>query len=86
LNALVIFLNNAMPVSRWAADIAGVASFGGELGVKHEIAGPGTVLGFLGDVIPIPNTGQIVSLGDIVLAIGIGVLVYRRTRTPTPTP
>ena len=78
LNAVVIFLNDAMPVSRWAAEIAG-AGLGQDLGVKHEVAGPDTVLPFLADVIPLPNTLQIVSIGDVILALGIGVLIYRRT-------
>lgn len=84
LNAIVIFLNDAMPVSRWAAEVAGVTSFGEGLGIKHEIAGPDTVLAFLGDVIPIPNTLQIVSVGDVVLAVGIAALVYRRTLDGEP--
>ena len=79
LNILVIALNGAMPVSPWAAEIAGAESFEEEMGIKHELAGSQTSLGFLGDVIPIPETGRVISVGDIVLAAGIAVLVYRRT-------
>lgn len=79
MNILVISLNGAMPVSRWAADIAGGGSVGDEMGIKHEIAGSETDLAFLGDVIPIPETGRVISAGDVVLAAGIAVLVYRRT-------
>ena len=79
MNILVISLNGAMPVSPWAAGIAGAESFDEEMGIKHELAGPQTSLGFLGDVIPIPETGRVISAGDIVLAAGIAVLVYRRT-------
>lgn len=78
LNALVIVANGAMPVSLWAARIAGADPYG-DLGVKHEPAGPHTVLSFLGDVIPIPETLQVISVGDVVMAVGIGLLVYRRT-------
>lgn len=78
LNALVIAVNGAMPVSRWAADVAGIESLG-DMGVKHEVAGPGTTLSFLGDVIPIPNTLQVISIGDVVLGLGIALLVYRQT-------
>lgn len=78
LNALVIAVNGAMPVSRWAADVAGIGSLG-DMGVKHEVAGPDTVLSFLGDVIPIPSTLQIISVGDVVLGVGIALLVYRQT-------
>ena len=83
LNAIVIFLNDAMPVSRWAAGIAG-ATLGQDLGVKHEVAGPNTILPILADVIPIPYTSWVVSIGDVVLAVGIGVLVYRRTTDDQP--
>jgi hypothetical protein len=78
MNAVVIFANGAMPVSRWAARVAGIGELG-EMGVKHEIAGENTVLAPLADVIPIANTSQIISIGDVVLAVGISVLVYRRT-------
>lgn len=77
LNALVIASNGAMPVSRWAARIAGVG-FPADMRVKHEVAGPDTVLPFLGDVIPIPEL-QVISIGDLVLALGIAILVYRQT-------
>ena len=78
LNALVIALNGAMPVSRWAASIASDRPLG-DMGIKHEIAGANTVLPFLGDVIPLPYVARIISPGDVVLAIGIAILVYRRT-------
>ena len=79
MNILVIYLNGAMPVSRWAAEIAGVEVVADEMGIKHEIASPRTRVGFLGDVIPIPETERVISAGDVVLAVGIAVLVYRRT-------
>lgn len=78
LNAIVISVNGAMPVSRWAARVAGAPELT-DMGAKHEIAGPGTVLPFLSDVIPIPNTLLVVSIGDVILAIGVAILVYRRT-------
>lgn len=83
LNAIVIVLNGAMPVSLWAARIAGL-ELKGDLGVKHEVAGPHTVLGFLGDIIPIPMTLQVVSIGDVVMAVGIALLVYRQTLRRSP--
>ena len=79
MNVLVISLNGAMPVSRWAADIAGAESVGNEIGIKHEIADQQTTLPLLGDVIPLPEMGRVISPGDVVLAAGIAILVYRRT-------
>ncbi|MEA2476920.1 MAG: hypothetical protein QOC87_1119 [Actinomycetota bacterium] len=79
LNLLVIGVNGAMPVSVSAAREAGVRSNLNDIGFKHEQMGPRTRLRYLGDVIPIPNSQQIFSVGDVVLALGIGWLVYRRT-------
>lgn len=85
LNALVIMANGAMPVSRWAARVAGIGELG-DMGVKHEVAGPSTVLPWLADVIPIPRLLQIISFGDVVLSVGLSVLVYRQTRGPKKAP
>ncbi|MFN2595096.1 MAG: DUF5317 domain-containing protein, partial [Actinomycetota bacterium] len=79
LNLPVIGLNGAMPVSVSAARDAGVKANLNDIGFKHERMDSATRLRFLGDVIPIPNSQQIFSAGDIVLALGIGWLVYRRT-------
>lgn len=84
LNLLVIGVNGAMPVSAAAARDAGVKANLDDIGFKHEKMGPDTRLRFLGDVIPIPNSQQVFSVGDIVLAIGIGWLVYRRTLIEAP--
>lgn len=78
LNAIVIIGNGAMPVSQWAARIAGIGELS-DMGVKHEVAGPNTVLPWLADVIPIPNAFQIISFGDVVLSVGLSLLVYRQT-------
>ena len=83
LNLLVIGVNGAMPVSVSAAREAGVSSNLNDIGFKHERMSSSTHLRFLGDIIPIPNSQQIFSAGDIVLALGIGWLVYRRTRVET---
>jgi hypothetical protein len=75
LNLSVILANGAMPVSLWAARVSGshVASHL-QNSVKHGVKGPGTRLGFLGDIIPVPPLG-IVSVGDVVLGAGVFLLV-----------
>ncbi|HJR45502.1 MAG TPA: DUF5317 family protein [Actinomycetota bacterium] len=78
LNVIVIAANGAMPVSQRASELAGLEDVG-ELGVKHELLDDGTAVPWLADVIPVPGTGKVVSLGDVLLAAGIGWLVYRRT-------
>lgn len=76
-NVVVILANGAMPVSLSALHHAGVTSLSGlQSGVKHHPMGPGTRLGFLGDVIPVPPLG-VVSVGDCVLGVGVMLLVYR---------
>ncbi|MDQ4065432.1 MAG: DUF5317 domain-containing protein [Actinomycetota bacterium] len=84
LNLIVIGLNGAMPVSLWAADVAGIEITPQDTGVKHEIADENTALAPLGDTIPLPRTGRILSPGDLIIAAGIGILVYRRTLSAAP--
>jgi len=97
LNAAVIVANGAMPVSRQAADHAGVSIdrlLAGE-DARHELLTDGTRLRLLADVIAVPLPGplsagsNVVSAGDVVLAAGIGQLVAAgmlgsgvRRRTP----
>ena len=78
LNVIVIAANGAMPVSEKAAELAGLDDIG-ELGIKHELLTDDTAVPWLADVIPVPGTAKVVSLGDVFLAAGIGWLVYRRT-------
>lgn len=81
LNLIVIFLNGGMPVSLDAVRAAGFeAADYLETAVKHEPLGDGTVLGFLGDIIPLPILRRAVSIGDIVLGIGIFRLVEQAVR------
>jgi hypothetical protein len=86
LNLAVISSNGAMPVSPEAARTAGAEELViSEGAIKHEVLDDDTELGFLGDVIPIPWPGLVISIGDIVLAAGIAVLAYSQTkRGPRP--
>ncbi len=86
LNLTVILANGAMPVS-----LSAVREAGGRLPhlqneVKHRVMGPGTRLGLLGDIIPLPPLG-VVSLGDVVLGAGVFLMVDRLvTSSPDPPP
>jgi hypothetical protein len=83
LNALVVVANGAMPVDQDAADRVGISTIGlyQNVDAKHELADSSTRLRPLADVIPVPlpgplaRGGNVVSIGDVVLAAGIGVLV-----------
>jgi len=78
-NAAVVALNGAMPVSIVAAYHArvpiGAISAGTD--ARHEIAGLGTRLRWLGDVVPVPLPlrPEVVSAGDLLVAAGLAELV-----------
>jgi hypothetical protein len=78
-NAVVVAANGAMPVSIVAAYDAGVPIRAIAAGVdeRHDIAGTGTVLRELGDVIPVPFPWrpEVVSAGDVLVAAGLAELV-----------
>lgn len=83
LNLIVIFANGGMPVSLKAARAAGLDSTGADFldtAVKHRPMGSQTVLWFLGDWIPLPVVGAVVSVGDVVLGLGIFLLMERVVR------
>lgn len=92
LNVVVITANQAMPVSATASRTAGLdppPQSSTEL--KHERLDSETSLPWLADVIPVPGLKEILSVGDLFLALGIGRLVYvrmspnRRTRRSPAT-
>jgi len=80
VNALVVILNGAMPVSIVAAlRAAGVpiTDIAAGYDARHTIAGEGTTLRPLGDVVPLPLPirPEVVSAGDVLVAAGLGELV-----------
>jgi len=79
LNSLVVVANLGMPVSLDAAARAGLSRADLHLADDplHEVAGPGTRLGALGDVVPValPWHPQVVSRGDVLVAAGVGLLL-----------
>jgi hypothetical protein len=90
LNLVPIALNGAMPVS-FAAIREVPASGGVGPGVdirKHEVAGRGTRLPWLGDVLPVAPLRSVVSAGDLVMGAGLAITVAaamagRGERAPT---
>jgi hypothetical protein len=79
-NAAVVALNGAMPVSIVAAYHARVpiSAISAGTDARHEIAGIGTRMRSLGDVIPVPLPGhpEVVSPGDVLVAAGLAELVF----------
>lgn len=77
LNVAVIAPNGGMPVSARALEGIGVPT-GYDVREghfsKHRFIDPSTRLGWLGDTIAVPPLRAVISIGDIVLAVGIATL------------
>jgi hypothetical protein len=91
LNAAVILLNGGMPVRAEAVAAVGLDPdrvSTADLGAKRHLEGPDDRLTFLGDVVPLRPLGEVVSVGDLVLAAGVAGLLFRllRPRAPAPLP
>lgn len=88
LNAVVIAANGGMPFDRDALASSGMSTEPGDHGVlipKRIPLTDDTHLAALGDAIQLPVTGTLVSLGDIVLAVGFAVLGFALMTSP-PVP
>lgn len=87
MNFSVIALNQGMPVLEEAALVA--SGFSNEAlavadSYKHVMLDSSSRLSFLADVIPIrfANQGQVVSLGDVFLAVGLARFLESELRRP----
>ena len=87
MNFTVIALNGGMPVLSEAAEVAS----GFSLSVpdlsesyKHVVLDETSQLTFLADVIPlrVGSVGQVISLGDVFLAVGLGRFLEHELRRP----
>ena len=87
MNFVVIAFNGGMPVLAEAAEVASGFAPGAPViaeGFKHVVLNETSRLVFLADVIPIriANIGQVLSLGDVFLAVGLGRFVEFELRRP----
>lgn len=87
MNFTVIAANGGMPVLTGAAEVAsgfmvGEPDLSGSF--KHVVLDEGTRLAFLADVIPLrlAGVGEVISLGDIFLALGLGIFLEHELRRP----
>lgn len=78
-NVVVIGANGGMPVRAEAilaidrgADLAEL-----DFGSKRHLEDGSDRVVFLGDIIPVRPVGQVVSFGDLILAVGIADVVFR---------
>jgi hypothetical protein len=83
-NLVVITVNSGMPV-RAEAIVASGAATADELdtidfGAKRHLETDDDVLVVLGDIIPVPATNEVLSFGDLILAVGVADVVFRLLR------
>ena len=85
MNFTVIAINGGMPVLPGAATIGlgrDITALDFDALPKHVLLDGSTRLAFLGDVIPVRIIRNVISLGDVFLAIGLGVFVEDQMRRP----
>jgi hypothetical protein len=87
MNFTVIALNGGMPVLAGAAEVASgftvtTPDLSGSF--KHVVLDESSRLTFFADVIPlrIATIGQVISLGDVFLAVGLGRFLEHELRRP----
>lgn len=85
MNFTVIALNGGMPVLPEAASIGlgrDITAVDFDALSKHVLMDDSTTLAFLGDVIPVRMIRNVISIGDVFLAVGLGVFVEDQMRRP----
>jgi hypothetical protein len=87
MNFTVIALNGGMPVLAGAAEVASgfvVSTPDLSDSYKHVLLDQSSRLTFFADVIPlrIATIGQVISLGDVFLAVGLGRFLENELRRP----
>lgn len=87
MNFVVIAVNGGMPVLAGAAEVAsGFTVSDPDLtgSFKHVLLDGSSRLTFFADVIPLrlAGVGEVISLGDILLALGLGVFLEHELRRP----
>ena len=86
MNFTVIVANGGMPVLSEAAYVAGGTNADADIiaSAKHVLLDTSTALPFLADVIPLRlfGFGQVISLGDVFLAVGLARVLEHELRQP----
>ena len=80
LNAFVIGLNHGMPIGTKALSHTG-NNVGVFAALHHTQRGSDRLL-ILGDVVPISPIGEVVTFGDLILAVGIADVIVHLMRPP----
>ena len=84
LNLVVIAANGGMPVRQDAIVAAGIASHEEvaalEFGAKRHLETDEDRLTFLGDIVPVPVAEEVLSFGDLVMAVGVAAVLANLLR------
>jgi hypothetical protein len=80
LNGLVIGLNHGMPIGDKALSHTG-NNVGVFAALHHTQRGSDRLL-ILGDVVPISPIGEVVTFGDLILAVGVADVIVHLMRPP----
>jgi hypothetical protein len=89
LNLLVIGVNGGMPVRQDAIVAAGIVERGEvellDFGTKRHLETEDDRLVLLGDIVPVPVVGEVLSFGDLAMSVGVAAVLVnllRRRRAP----
>ena len=93
LNVLVIGANGGMPVRADAIVAAGIVEHDEidtlDFGAKRHLETPDDRLMVLGDIIPVPVAEEVLSFGDLAMAVGVATVLaglLRKRRGPAFRP
>jgi hypothetical protein len=89
LNVVVIGVNGGMPVRQQAIVAAGIAEHDDvaalDFGAKRHLETNDDRLTTLGDIVPVPFAGEVLSFGDLAMSVGVAAVLanlLRRRRPP----
>jgi hypothetical protein len=86
MNFTVIAANSGMPVLPESVELAGGSFADAVLSAKHVELTAESTFPFLADIIPLPGFwifgGSVISLGDVLLAVGLGAFVEDQLQQP----
>lgn len=89
MNLAVIAANGGMPVRAEAIVAAGIVEFEEipqlEFGSKRHLETPDDRLTVLGDIIPVPVAEEVLSFGDLAMAVGVADVLVHLLRRRRPT-
>jgi len=80
LNAFAIGLNHGMPIGRSA--LVHTGNNAGVYAALHHVQRSSDKLLILGDVVPISPIGEVVTFGDLILAVGLVDVIVHLMRPP----